>query len=193
MILIFFGPPGAGKGTQASLIANNFNIPHLSTGDILRDKLLQKDGLFSTRLKNIMDKGQLVSDDILNEIVSNRISNHDCLRGFILEGYPRTMGQALFLNTILNSKNHKIDKIIDIKVDKRIVAKRVIARFKTENRQDDTEDVIKTRISRYLLKTKPLSDFYKTKYPSDYLVINGNQEIEKVAADIIKILKNEKI
>ena len=140
-----------------------------------------------------MDKGQLVSDDILNEIVSNRISNHDCLRGFILDGYPRTMGQALFLNTIINSKNLKIDKIIDINVDERIIAKRIISRFKTENRQDDTEDVIKTRISRYLSETKPLSDFFKTKYPSDYLVINGNQEIEKVTADIIKILKKEKI
>ena len=192
MILIFFGPPGAGKGTQASLIANNFNIPHLSTGDILRDKLLQKDGL-STRLKHIMDKGQLVSDDILNEIVSNRISNHDCLRGFILDGYPRTMGQALFLNTKLNSKNHKIDKIIYINVDERIIAKRIISRFKTENRQDDTEDVIKTRISRYLSETKPLSDFYKIKYSSDYLSINGNQEIERITADIIKILKKEKI
>ena len=192
MILIFFGPPGAGKGTQASLIANNFNIPHLSTGDILRDKLLQKDGL-STRLEHIMDKGQLVSDDILNEIVSNRISNNDCLRGFILDGYPRTMGQALFLNTILNSKNLKIDKIIDINVDERIIAKRIISRFKTENRQDDTEDVIKTRISRYLSETKPLSDFYKIKHSSDYLSINGNQEIERITADIIKILKKEKI
>ena len=192
MILIFFGPPGAGKGTQASLIANNFNIPHLSTGDILRDKLLQKDGL-STRLKHIMDKGQLVSDDILNEIVSNRISNHDCLRGFVLDGYPRTIGQALFLNTILNSKNLKIDKIIDINVDERIIVKRIISRFKTENRKDDTEDVIKTRISKYLSETKPLSDFYKIQYSSDYLSINGNQEIERITADIIKILKKEKI
>ena len=192
MILIFFGPPGAGKGTQASLIANNFNIPHLSTGDILREKLLQKDGI-STRLRPIMEKGQLVSDDILNEIVSNRISNHDCLRGFILDGYPRTIGQALFLNTILNSKNLKIDKIIDINVDERIIVKRIISRFKTENRQDDTEDVIKTRISRYLSETKPLSDFYKIKYSSDYLSINGNQEIERITADIIKILKKEKI
>ena len=188
MILIFFGPPGAGKGTQASLIANNFNIPHLSTGDILREKLLKKDEL-SKKLKHIMDKGQLVSDDILNEIVSNRISNYDCLRGFILDGYPRTMGQALFLNTIINSKNLKIDKIIDINIDERIIAKRIISRFKTENRQDDTEDVIKTRISRYLSETKPLSDFYKIKYSSDYLSINGNQEIEKITADIIKILK----
>jgi adenylate kinase len=103
------------------------------------------------------------------------------------------MNQALCLNTKKKKKNLKIDKIIDIYVDERIIAKRIISRFKTENRQDDTEDVIKTRISRYLSETKPLSDFYKTKYPSDYLVINGNQEIEKVAVDIIKILKREKI
>ena len=192
MILIFFGPPGAGKGTQASIISNNFKIPHLSTGDILRNKLLQKDEL-STKLKHIMDKGQLVPDDILNEIVSKRINNPDCLRGFILDGYPRTMGQALFLNTILNSKNCKIDKIIDIAVDEKIIVKRIISRSKEEDRQDDKEEVIKTRIFRYLSETKPLSDYYKSKYPSDYLVINGNQEIEKITEDIVKILKSENL
>ena len=192
MILIFFGPPGAGKGTQASLIAHNFKIPHLSTGDILRNKLLQKDEL-STKLKHIMDKGQLVPDDILNEIVSKRINNPDCLRGFILDGYPRTMGQALFLNTILNSKNCKIDKIIDIAVDEKIIVKRIISRSKEEDRRDDKEEVIKTRIFRYLSETKPLSDYYKSKYPSDYLMINGNQEIEKITEDIVKILKSENL
>ena len=129
MILIFFGPPGAGKGTQASLIANNFEIPHLSTGDILRKKLLQNNVL-STNLKDVLDKGQLVSDDILNEIVSSRINNKDCLKGFVLDGYPRTMDQALFLNTILNSKNLKIDKIIDIDIDEEIILKRIISRSK---------------------------------------------------------------
>ena len=192
MILIFFGPPGAGKGTQANLIANHFNIPHLSTGDILRNKLLQEDEL-STILKHVIDRGQLVSDDILNEIVSSRINEQDCLKGFVLDGYPRTKDQALFLNNILNSKNLKIDKIIDIDVDEKIIVKRIISRSKTENRQDDKEEVIKTRISRYLSETKPLSDFYKSKYLSDYLVINGNQEIEKIAEDIVKIIKNEKL
>ncbi len=192
MIFIFFGPPGAGKGTQASIISNNFKIPHLSTGDILRNKLLQKDDL-STKLKHIMDKGQLVPDDILNEIVSKRINNPDCLRGFILDGYPRTIGQALFLNTILNSKNCKIDKIIDIEVDEKIIVKRIISRSKEEDRQDDKEEVIKTRIFRYLSETKPLSDYYKSKYSSDYLVINGNQEIEKITEDIVKILKSENL
>ena len=192
MLFIFFGPPGAGKGTQASIISNNFKIPHLSTGDILRNKLLQKDEL-STKLKHIMDKGQLVPDDILNEIVSKRINNPDCLRGFILDGYPRTMGQALFLNTILNSKNCKIDKIIDIAVDEKIIVKRIISRSKEEDRRDDKEEVIKTRIFRYLSETKPLSDYYKSKYSSDYLVINGNQEIKKINEDIVKILKSENL
>ena len=192
MILIFFGPPGAGKGTQAKLIASNFSIPHLSTGDILRNKLLQKNEL-SIKLKHIMDKGQLVSDDILNEIVSNRIYEEDCLNGFVLDGYPRTINQALFLSNILNSKNLKIDKIIDIDVDGKIIVKRIISRSKKENREDDKEEVIKTRISRYLAETKPLSDYYKSKYPSNYLVINGNQEIEKITEDILKILKNKKL
>ena len=192
MILIFFGPPGAGKGTQANLIANHFNIPHLSTGDILRNKLLQKDEL-STRIKNVIDRGQLVSDNILNEIVSSRIDEQDCLKGFVLDGYPRTKDQALFLYNILDSKNLKIDKVIDIDVDEKIIVKRIISRSKKENRQDDKEEVIKTRISRYLSETKPLSDFYKSQYLSDYLVINGNQEIEKIAEDIVKILKNEKL
>ena len=192
MILIFFGPPGAGKGTQASIISNNFKIPHLSTGDILRNKLLQKDEL-STILKHVIDRGQLVSDNILNEIVSSRIDEQDCLKGFVLDGYPRTKDQALFLHNILNSKNLKIDKILDIDVDEKIIVKRIILRSKTENRQDDKEEVIKVRISRYLSETKPLSDFYKSQYLSDYLVINGNQEIEKIAEDIVKILKNEKL
>ena len=189
MLFIFFGPPGAGKGTQASIISNNFKIPHLSTGDILRNKLLQKNEL-STRLKRVMDKGQLVSDDILNGIVSNRVNEQDCLKGFVLDGYPRTMDQALFLNNIFNSKNLKIDKIIDIYVDEKNIVKRLKSRSKKENRQDDKEEVIKTRISRYLLETKPLSDFFKSKYPSDYLMINGNHEIEKITENIIEILKN---
>ena len=192
MILIFFGPPGAGKGTQSNLVANYFNIPHLSTGDILRNKLLEKDELSKT-IKVMMDKGQLVSDEILNEIISDRIDNQDCLKGFILDGYPRTMNQALFFNTTLESKNLSITKILDINVDEKIIIKRIKSRSDIENRQDDKEKVIKTRISKYLSETKPLSDFYKNQNFSNYCVIDGNQEIEKIKADIIKILKNDNL
>ena len=190
MILIFFGPPGAGKGTQANLIAEYLKIPHLSTGDILRSKLLQKDDL-AIKLKKIMDNGQLVSDNIVNEIVSNRIDNQDCIKGFVLDGYPRTMKQALFFNSNLNSRNVKIDKIIDIDVDKETIIKRIKTRLSIENRQDDKENAIKTRIQKYQSETRPLSDYYKTNNSADYKIINGNQEIEKINADIKKIIKNE--
>ena len=192
MILIFFGPPGAGKGTQAKLLADYLKLPHLSTGDILRNKLLEKDDLSKT-IKVMMDKGQLVSDEILNEIVSNRIDNQDCLKGFILDGYPRTKDQALFFNSTLESKNLSITKIFDINIDEKIIIKRIKSRSDIENRQDDKEKVIKTRISKYLSETKQLSDFYKNQNFSNYCVIDGNQEIEKIKADIIKILKNDNL
>ena len=192
MILIFFGPPGAGKGTQSNLIANYFNIPHLSTGDILRKKLLKKDEL-SKKIKDIMDKGFLVSDDILNQIISNRIDNQDCLKGFILDGYPRTMNQALFFNSTLDSKNLRITKIFNINIDEKIIIQRLNSRFSIENRLDDEEKIIQTRISKYLSETKQLSDFYKNQNFSNYCAIDGNQEIEKIKADIIKILKNDNL
>ncbi len=192
MILIFFGPPGAGKGTQSKLIANYFNIPHLSTGDILRKKLLKKDEL-SKKIKDIMDKGLLVSDDILNQIVSDRIDNQDCLKGFILDGYPRTMNQALFLNSTLDSKKLRITNIFNINIDEKIIIQMLNSRFSIENRQDDEEKIIQTRMSKYLSETKQLLDFYKNQNLSNYCVINGNQEIQKIKVDIIKILKNDNL
>ena len=190
MILIFFGSPGAGKGTQAGLISDYYKIPHLSTGDILRNKIMQTDEI-SKKIKNIMDNGQLVSDDTMNEIVADRISNSDCFNGFILDGYPRTIDQARFLNSTLKFKNLNIYKIIDIDVDKEIIIRRIKSRSNIENRQDDKEEVIMTRIAKYISLTKPVSDYYKIQHPLKYCVINGNQEIEKINADIIEKLKNE--
>ena len=189
MILIFFGPPGAGKGTQASLTAKKLNIPHLSTGDILRDKLLDQDSL-SLKLKNLMDSGNLVSDDILNEIVANRLNLPDCQTGFILDGYPRTMTQKIFLSDFLESHDLSISKIIDLSIDEEIILQRIKLRSNIENRQDDREEIIKTRMIKYLKETKPLSNFFKSKYPNDYHIVDGNQEIEKIQVDILNIIKN---
>ena len=100
MILIFFGPPGAGKGTQAKFVSDKFDIIHLSTGDILRDQLRKNNDL-SLKLKQSMDSGQLVSDNILNQIISSRLKEKDCSEGFVLDGYPRTMSQAIFINNIV--------------------------------------------------------------------------------------------
>ena len=190
MILIFFGPPGAGKGTQASLISKIYSIPHLSTGDILRSIISQQDEI-SAKLKKIMNSGELISDEILNEIVSKRINEKDCLNGFILDGYPRTKDQALFLDSILENKKIKIDKIIDIKLSEKTIMSRILSRSNIENRGDDKELVIKTRIHKYISETKPVSEYFMTRYPDSFKVIDGDQEIEKINHDILKLLKNE--
>ena len=190
MILIFFGPPGAGKGTQASLTAKKLNIPHLSTGDILRDKLLGHDSL-SIKLKNPMDSGNLVSDDILNEIIANRLKLPDCQRGFILDGYPRTISQKFFLSDFLESHNLSISKIIDLSIDEKIIIQRIKSRSNIENRLDDREEIIKTRMLKYFQETKPLSNYFRSKYPNDYHIVDGNQNIENIQDDILKIVKNK--
>jgi len=188
MILIFFGPPGAGKGTQASLTSKSLNIPHLSTGDILRSKILDNDSL-ANKLKFIIDSGNLVSDDILNTIIADRLNSSDCKNGFVLDGYPRTIKQKDFLINFLKLHKLKISKIFEFKIDESNIIKRIKLRSNIENRQDDRDEVIKTRINKYLQKTKPLSDYFSLNYPLDYHVINGSQQIQKIQDDILKITK----
>ena len=188
MIIIFFGPPGAGKGTQAKLVAGKLKIPHLSTGDILREKLLELDSL-SLKLKEIMDSGNLVSDEILNEIISHRLNFADCEKGFILDGYPRTIDQKNYLQNFLKINSLKINYIFDLSLDTEVVIKRIKSRSKIENRLDDNEEIIKTRIEKYSNQTKPLSDFYSSNYSNNYFLVNGNQEIEMIQADIMEIVK----
>ena len=186
MILIFFGPPGAGKGTQASLVANKLNIPHLSTGEILRKKILDTDPL-SIKLIKLMDSGNLVSDNLLNEIIANRLNSSDCQKGFILDGYPRTIVQKNFFENYLKINNLFISKIFELKVSKKIIIERIKSRQNIENRHDDKEEIINTRIFKYIEETKPLIDFYISHYFKNYHVINGNQKIEMIQEDILKI------
>jgi len=188
MILIFFGPPGAGKGTQADLVSKKFGIPHLSTGEILRNKLLDNDYL-SDKLKDVIDSGNLVPDDILNKIVANRIAIADCNKGFILDGYPRTIVQKDFLSDFLINNNLKISKIFDLKLNQNKIIQRIKSRFNIEYRGDDKEEVIKNRIFKYFQETKPISDYYSLNYPQNYYLIDANQEIQMIHSDIIKITK----
>ena len=133
--IIFFGPPGAGKGTQAKIISEFLNVSHLSTGDILRKKLLEKDNL-SIELKKIMSSGNLVSDRLLNSIVSSMLKN-ELNNGFILDGYPRTLNQLEFLNNFLLQTSSSIDYIFNIQIKFNILKDRIIKRSKEENRDDD--------------------------------------------------------
>ena len=137
MRLIIFGPPGAGKGTQAKLLSSYLSISHLSTGEILRSKLNDKDEL-SSKLQNIMSLGKLVSDDILNQIVSEKLMSKECSRGFILDGYPRTIDQMDYLNNFNEKNNIIINLIINIYLDDLTIQNRIISRSKIENRDDDS-------------------------------------------------------
>ncbi len=189
MKLILFGPPGSGKGTQASLLAKKNNIPHLSTGDILRFKL-QKDDNFAKELSQIISGGNLVPDSIINPIVADKLLSNDCKNGFILDGYPRNKFQSNFLIDFLEKNNLEIDLIIDFIADTTTVKKRIIERSKIENRSDDNIEVIKTRLDKYFTETQPLASIFKEKFKDKFFEINATQEIAKIQSDIENRLKN---
>lgn len=188
MKIVFFGPPGSGKGTQAKLIAEKLNILHLSTGDILREKLKDGDSL-SIKLKEVMSSGNLVSDELLNEIISKKLTSNDCLKGFILDGYPRTLDQSDFLLEFLKMNNLELDLIFDFKINFDTVKKRIILRSKQEKRSDDNEDVIKNRLNKYINETYPVSVIFKEKFSTNYFTIDASQEISIIQKELLKILK----
>ena len=185
--IIFFGPPGAGKGTQAKIISEHLNISHLSTGDILRKKLLENDNL-AIELKKIMAAGNLVSDDILNSIVSSRLTK-ETSKGFILDGYPRTLHQSEFLSNFLFETSSSINYIFDIQINFETLKNRILKRSSEESREDDNIDVIETRYNEYLNSTQKVSNFYKDKYNTKFYEIDGSLEIEEITQNIKQILK----
>ncbi len=185
--IIFFGPPGAGKGTQAKIISKFLNVSHLSTGDILRKKLLDNDEL-AEQLRSIMSSGNLVSDDILNSIVSSRLKN-ETVNGFILDGYPRTLAQSEFLNNFFLENATSINYIFDIQIDFETLKNRIIKRSLEEGREDDNINVIETRYNEYLNSTQQVSNIYKDNYPSIFYEIDGSQQIQEITKKIRDILK----
>ena len=189
MKLILFGPPGSGKGTQASLLAKKNKIPHLSTGEILRSKLVEKDNL-AKELNQLISDGNLVPDSIINPIVANKLISNHCKNGFILDGYPRNKSQSNFLINFLERNNLDIDLIIDFIADTNTVKKRILERSKIENRSDDNEEVIKTRLDKYFAETRPLAAIFKEKFKEKFFEINATQEITKIQSDIENRLKN---
>ena len=180
MRIILFGPPGCGKGTQATFISEALAIPHLSTGDMLRSAVSSGSEI-GLKVKNIMERGGLVSDQIVLSIVEQRIAKDDCEKGFILDGFPRTVNQAEKLDSLL-STNNKLDYVLRIKVDEEEIIKRLIDRA----REDDKPDIIKNRFKTYNSETQPLIPFYEDR--KILFNINGMQEIEKVSEDIKKVI-----
>ena len=188
MRIVFFGPPGSGKGTQAKLIAEELNILHLSTGDILRDKLSDGDSL-SIKLKEIMSSGNLVSDEILNQIIAKKLISSECSRGYILDGYPRTISQSEFFLSFVKRNNLKIDLIFDFKIDFKLVQERIMYRSQQEKRSDDSLEVIKTRLNKYTDETYPVSQFFSENFNQNFFTIDASQEVSTIQKELMKIIK----
>ena len=187
MNLILFGPPGAGKGTQAKILIDKFNISQVSTGDMLREEVSSNSDL-GKAAKYIMDKGDLVSDDIIMSMIEKRITKEDCKNGFILDGFPRTLKQAERLDNILKKMGLEINIVIEINVDENLLLQRITNRASESKniRDDDNSDILKNRILVYKKDTLPVLKYYKNLNKLN--TIDGMQSIEKVSEDIIKVL-----
>ena len=187
MNLILFGPPGAGKGTQAKLLIDEFKIVQISTGDMLRDEVKSGSDL-GNGVKTIMEKGNLISDEIIMSMIEQRIIKPDCKNGFILDGFPRTLKQAIDLDNILDKLDIHIDKVIEINVDEDFLLKRITKRALESKitRDDDNSEILKNRIVVYKKDTLPVLEYYKNL--NKLHSIDGMQNIEDVSKDIQKVL-----
>lgn len=208
MRLVLLGPPGAGKGTQASAIVEKYNIPHISTGDIFRANIKEGTAL-GQEAKAYMDKGLLVPDELVVSIVKDRLLKDDCKEGFLLDGFPRTVGQAEALDSELDKLGIKLDRVININADPEILIERAVGRRicrecgatyhvkynppKVEGvcdkdggelyqRDDDTEETVTTRINVYMEQTEPLIDYYKKQ--GLLMDVDGTKTIDEVFVDI---------
>lgn len=191
MIVIFLGPPGAGKGTQAAYISARRDIPQLSTGDMLRAAIAAGSDV-GKQAKAVIDRGDLVSDDIVAGIVSERIEMRDCKPGFLLDGFPRTLEQARMLDDILAEKGRPLGCVLSLEVDEDALVERLNSRVAEakargdEVRSDDNEATFKKRLGVYREQTAPLIPYYDKK---GYLTrIDGMQPVEKVSAAIDEVL-----
>jgi adenylate kinase len=179
--LIFLGPPGAGKGTQAKTIADHWDIPHISTGDILRQAMKEQTPL-GIKAQGYMDRGELVPDKLVEDLVEERLSQSDTKSGWILDGFPRTVNQADFLERLLQQLAQQSAKVVSLEVPDDVVVTRLLAR----GRKDDTEDVIRTRLQVYRNETAPLIDYYRAR--KQLLLVNGNQSEEDVTSELEKAI-----
>ncbi len=215
MNLMLLGAPGAGKGTQAKFLIEKYNIPQISTGDILRAAVKEGTAM-GVKAKECMESGALVSDDIIVGIIEDRLAKEDCQKGFILDGFPRTIPQAESLEVVLAKMGKKLEKVISLTVPdsdliERLTGRRVCTacgasfhisfnKSKAEGkcdycgaelvqRKDDNIETVSNRLEVYKSQTAPLIDFYKNK--GVYFELNGAQEIDKINGDIIAIVEGK--
>lgn len=174
---IFLGPPGAGKGTQALLLSQARNIPHISTGDILRSAVANQTDL-GQKAQFYMDKGELVPDQLILEMVHERLTQEDVKEGWILDGFPRTVAQAAYLDTLLQEIHQSCNLVINFDVADEVLVSRLLSR----GRKDDSEEVVRHRLQIYRDQTAPLIDFYRDR--NQLVSISGDQPVESVMQEL---------
>ena len=186
MNLVIFGPPGAGKGTQSKFIANKFNLHQLSTGDLLREEIKNKT-ILGSKISEIINKGELVSDEIVSDLIEKFISNKNFENRLIFDGFPRNIEQAINLNNLLKKYNQKIDIVLKLSVSLKTIKKRILERQIQENRSDDSEEIAIKRFETYEKSTEPVIEYYKK---SKLLkVINGEGSIDEINVEISDIIE----
>jgi adenylate kinase len=211
MRLVLLGPPGAGKGTQAGRIAAKYRIPHLSTGDMLREAVAANTEV-GRRAKAIMDAGQLVPDDVMNRLVAERIAQADAARGFVLDGFPRTVAQAEALDELLEQRAQRLDAVLELAVDDDALVDRISGRFACARcgagyhdrfkqpevegkcdvcgsrefvrREDDKPETVRARLNAYHAQTAPLLPYYRAK--GLLAVVDGMAEIDDVSSEVFE-------
>jgi len=184
--LILFGPPGAGKGTQAVKIAETYGWKHVSTGDILRAEVSQGTSL-GLKVKSVMDAGHLVSDELLIEIMESVFITNSAVKGFVLDGFPRTLNQAQELDQMLLKHGQEVTLVLALEVDEEELVTRLLKRAQDQGRKDDTEEVIKNRLVQYHHHTKPLIDYYIEK--NLYQEVYGVGSIEDIFSQLCSVIK----
>lgn len=179
--LVLVGPPGAGKGTQAAALSEKLGIPHISTGELFRRHIADKSEL-GQEVEHILDSGGLVPDDITNRMLIDRLGQADTAAGFLLDGFPRNIGQAEVLSKELADSDQKLDAVVELQVDEDVVVERLLAR----GRADDNEDVIRNRQRVYRAETAPLLEYYQ-----DLLVtVDGVGEVDEITSRVLSALRD---
>tara|TARA_B100001029_G_C14982801_1_gene407064 strand:- start:75 stop:647 length:573 start_codon:yes stop_codon:yes gene_type:complete len=184
--IVLFGPPGAGKGTQAHLLIKKYNLIHLSTGDLLRGEITEGTPL-GMKAKAIMDRGDLVSDDIVIGMIATKLDNNPNAKGFIFDGFPRTVAQATALDNLLKEKETSISAMLSLKVNDNELIKRLLERGKKSGREDDkNETIISNRINEYNNKTAPLKEFYSDQ--NKLSEIEGVGQVEEITLKLNAVI-----
>ena len=180
--LIFLGPPGAGKGTQAKILSEHCSVPHISTGDILRTAVADQTEL-GQKAEQYMNAGELVPDQLILNLIRERLTQPDAKGGWVLDGFPRNVAQAEFLDQLLDEIHQPFDFVVNLDVPDEVIISRLLKR----GRKDDTEAVIRHRLEVYRQQTEPLIDFYRNR--QKLVSIDGNQEMESVNGDLRKVVE----